>query len=102
MHVRGIIILYINVDVLELEPYTCMYMYMYNIVLLVMRMHSQHKFLLPCVMDAMFKFHKYGFKTVALVCDGATSNLSMIKVLSEVEPKAYRYVESICTRIYRT
>jgi hypothetical protein len=40
-------------------------------------------------MDAMFKFHMFGFKTVAVVCDGATSNLSMIKVLSGSEPKAY-------------
>ena len=49
----------------------------------------QHKFLIPCLMDAIFKFHRFGFKTVAVVCDGASSNLSMIKVLSGSKAKAY-------------
>ena len=40
-------------------------------------------------MDTIFKFHKYGFKTTAIVCDGASSNLSMIKVLSGCPAKAY-------------
>jgi len=47
---------------------------------------------MPCLMDAMFKFHKFGFKTVAVVCDGASSNLSMIKLMSGGEAKAYGYV----------
>jgi len=51
----------------------------------------QHKFLIPCLMDAMFKFHKFGFKSVAVVCDDASSNLSMIKVLSGSEAKEYGY-----------
>jgi len=38
-------------------------------------------------MDAMFKFHKFGFRSVAVVCDNASSNLSMIKVLSGSEAK---------------
>jgi len=42
-------------------------------------------------MDAMFKFHKFGFKSVAVVCDDASSNLSMIKVLSGSEAKEYGY-----------
>ena len=44
---------------------------------------------MPCLMDAMFRFHKFALKTVAVVCDGATSNLSMIKVLIGTEAKAY-------------
>ena len=43
-------------------------------------------------MDAMFKFHKFGFKTVAVVSDGASSNLSMIKLMSGNEAKAYGYL----------
>ena len=41
---------------------------------------------MPCLMDAVYKFHKFGFITV---CDGARANLSMIKVLSDSEGKAY-------------
>lgn len=39
------------------------------------------KFMLPCVMDALRKFHNHGFSVHALVCDGASSNLTMIKTL---------------------
>lgn len=52
-----------------------------------------HKFLLPTVMDAMFKFHQYGFETSAIVCDGASSNLSMIKEMTGADRKAYGYVK---------
>ena len=51
-----------------------------------------HKFLLPTLMDAMFKLHKCGFETCAIVCDGASSNLTMIKELTGSERKAYGYV----------
>ena len=51
-----------------------------------------HKFLLPTLMDAMFKLHKCGFDTCAVVCDGASSNLSMIQELTGSERKAYGYV----------
>lgn len=49
-------------------------------------------------MDSMFKFHRFGFTTTAVVSDGtiATSNLSMIKVLSGSEAKAYGYVYAEC------
>ena len=57
---------------------------------------------MPCLMDAMFKFHKFGFKTVvAVVCDGASSNLSMIKLLSGYEAKAYGYVYFMCLQIWQ-
>ena len=51
-----------------------------------------HKFLLPTMMDAMFKFHKCGFETCAIVCDGASSNLTMIKEMTGADRKAYGYV----------
>ena len=51
-----------------------------------------HKFLLPTVMDAIFKLHKCGFETCVVVCDGASSNLTMIKELTGAERKAYGYV----------
>lgn len=50
---------------------------------------ADHKFLLPTVVDAIFKFHRCGFETVCIVCDGASSNLSMIKEMTGVERKAY-------------
>ena len=37
-------------------------------------------------------FHKCGFETSAVVCDGAATNLSMIKELTGAERKAYGYV----------
>ena len=37
--------------------------------------------ILPCVMDALRKFHSHGFSAYALVCDGASSNLMMVKTL---------------------
>ena len=39
------------------------------------------KTMLPCVLDALRKFHCHGFDVCALVCDGASSNLTMIKTL---------------------
>ena len=44
------------------------------------------------MMDAMFKFHKCGFETCAIVCDGASSNLTMIKEMTGADRKAYGYV----------
>ena len=37
------------------------------------------KSIVPCVMETIKLFHLYNFKTVALVCDGASSNLSTLK-----------------------
>ena len=39
------------------------------------------KTMLPCGLDALRKFHCHGFDVCALVCDGASSNLTMIKTL---------------------
>ena len=39
------------------------------------------KFLLPCVMDAIYQFHLFGFETSLIICDGASANLSMLKAL---------------------
>ena len=36
---------------------------------------------LACVYDALRKFEAHGFNVCALVCDGASSNLTMIKIL---------------------
>ena len=38
------------------------------------------KFLLPCVMDAIYQFHRFAFET-SVICDGASANLSLLKVL---------------------
>ncbi|XP_065177045.1 uncharacterized protein LOC135806751 [Sycon ciliatum] len=37
------------------------------------------KFTLACVMDTLRLFHAYDFKVSALVCDGASTNMAMIK-----------------------
>ena len=48
-----------------------------------------HKFLLPTLMDAIFKFHKCGFEVCVVVCDGASANMTMVKELTGYERKAY-------------
>ena len=50
---------------------------------------------LPTLMDTVFKLHKYGFETCAVVCDDASSNLTMIKELTGSERKAYGYVSNV-------
>ena len=44
-------------------------------------------------MDAIFKFHTCGFETCAVVCDGASSNMTMVKELCGAERKAYGYLD---------
>ena len=39
------------------------------------------KFLLPCIMDTVHQFHLFGFETSLIICDGASSNLSLLKAL---------------------
>ncbi len=39
----------------------------------------EHKFIITCVLDALYKFHQFGFKTKVIICDGASSNLTTIK-----------------------
>ena len=39
----------------------------------------ESKFLVACITDAMQKFHKYGFKTKVIICDGASTNLTALK-----------------------
>ena len=39
-------------------------------------------------MDAIFKFHKCGFEVCAVLCDGASSNMAMVKELTGSEWKA--------------
>ena len=41
--------------------------------------HITQQFLMSCLMDTMRVFQAYGFSITCLVCDGAASNLSLIK-----------------------
>ena len=42
------------------------------------------KAVLPCVLETLKLFHRYGFRVIALVCDGASPNLSTLKETSGV------------------
>ena len=42
------------------------------------------KLILACVYDAMKLLHLYGFKVSALICDGASSNLTALKTSAGV------------------
>ena len=39
------------------------------------------KFLLPCIMDAIYQFHLFTFETSVIICNGASANLSLLKAL---------------------
>ena len=41
----------------------------------------KNKFLIACLFDTMQQFHQFNFKVVAVVCDGASANLSALKTL---------------------
>lgn len=55
----------------------------------------EHKALCPILLDAIRQFHVCGFDVRAVVCDGASSNLTMIKELSGAPRKAYRSVVDV-------
>ena len=41
----------------------------------------KNKFLIACLFDTMQQFHQFNFKVTAIVCDGASANLSALKTL---------------------
>ena len=43
------------------------------------------KFMLACIMDSLQYFHAFGFKVSLVIVDGASSNLSCIKLLLGVK-----------------
>ena len=47
------------------------------------------KFILATLFETMHTFQLYGFKTKAIICDGASSNLSSIKILTGFGHGAY-------------
>ena len=49
-----------------------------------------HHFLCSILMESIYQFHICGFEVVEVVCDGASSNMTMIKEMSGAERKAYR------------
>ena len=40
-----------------------------------------HKFMMSCVMETMHLFYMYDFQVVLLICDGASANLKLLKLL---------------------
>ena len=44
-----------------------------------------------CLQDAMYAFQQYGFKVRAIVLDGASSNLSMVKTLAGYPKGAFKF-----------
>ena len=57
-----------------------------------------HHMLCSVLMESIHQFHNCGFEVVAVVCDGASSNMTMIKEMSGAERKAYRF--GTCMLIY--
>ncbi len=54
-----------------------------------------HEFLCRILMESIHQFHVCGFETVAVVCDGAAPNLTMVKEMSGYPRKAFRYPKCI-------
>lgn len=44
------------------------------------------------LMDLIHQFNVCGFDTIAVICDGAAANMTMIKKISGAACKAYRCV----------
>ena len=55
-----------------------------------------HDVLCRVVIDAMQQLHLCGFQTIAVVTDGASANLKMIKEMSGASTGAYGLVTYIC------
>lgn len=53
------------------------------------------KFVISCPMTTIQAFHIYGFKTMAVVCDGASTNLKAIKYLTTGKSGAYGINEDL-------
>lgn len=49
----------------------------------------ESKFIISCLMTSIHAFHINGFKTMAVVCDGASANLKAIKYLTTERSGAY-------------
>lgn len=53
------------------------------------------KFVISCLMTTIQAFHIYGFKTMAVVCDGASTNFKAIKYLTTGKSGAYGINEDL-------
>ena len=51
------------------------------------------KLIMSTLFDVLYAFQLYGFKTKAIVCDGASTNLSAIKILTGFGSGAYGHKE---------
>ena len=48
-----------------------------------------HKFIMACVLETIHLLSLYGFHFVLLICDGASANLKLLKLLCGEEPKVF-------------
>lgn len=53
------------------------------------------KFVISCLMTTIQAFQIYGFKTMAVVCDGASTNLKAIKYFTTGKSGAYGINEDL-------
>ena len=48
-----------------------------------------HQFIMACVLETIHLFSLYQFDVTLLICDGASANLKLLKLLCGAEPKVY-------------
>ena len=59
-----------------------------------------HKFMMSCVMETMHLFYMYNFQVVLLICDGASANLKLLKLLCSGDCGVYPVLDNEGTRRY--
>ena len=59
-----------------------------------------HKFIMSCVMENLHLFYMYDFHVVLLICDGASANLKLLKLLCSGDCGVYPILENEGIRRY--
>ena len=59
-----------------------------------------HKFIMSCVMETMHLFYLYDFQIVLLICDGASANLKLLKLLCSGDCGVFHIKENEGIRRY--
>ena len=59
-----------------------------------------HKFIMSCVMETMHLFYLYDFQVVLLICDGASANLKLLKLLCSGDCGVFPILENEGIRRY--
>ncbi|XP_065177028.1 uncharacterized protein LOC135806730 [Sycon ciliatum] len=57
------------------------------------------KFTFACVLDSLWLFHSYGLMVSALVCDGTSTNLTLLKACSSPQERIWTWCGCCCAAL---